>query len=155
MACLTYFGFAGLWCGNEHTTVSSRTNGYFEMKLAFCCLFVVFWLFCGNFWLFKNVFRDKGWTCLLLPKAEIVFFWKKQSFGWLFRRFFQDKGWTSLLLRWAENFFWDILSGTISKSKTLSKSYHLLFWLSQWKWQCLSPKGGYISGFQWLYLDRF
>ena len=35
MACLTYFGFLGLWCGNKHTTVSSRTSGCFEMKLAF------------------------------------------------------------------------------------------------------------------------
>ena len=41
---------SGLWCGDKHTTVNSLTSGYFEMKLAFC----------GNFWLFKKFYRDKG-----------------------------------------------------------------------------------------------
>ena len=60
MTCLTYFGFLGLWCGNKHTAVSSRTSDCFEMKLAFLLPFVVILAFCGNFWLFLSVFRDKG-----------------------------------------------------------------------------------------------
>ena len=71
MACLTYFGFLGLWCGNKHTTVSSRTSGCFEMKLTFLLPF------CGNFGFFTVTF---GFLKMFLgTKVELVYCCRRQK----------------------------------------------------------------------------
>ena len=61
--------------GTNITKVSSRTSGYFEIKL-------LLFFFCGTFWLFLKAFRDRRmlnkFTAALGRK---FFFQEKINFG--------------------------------------------------------------------------
>ena len=87
-SCMTYCGFLGLWCGDKHAAVSSRTSAYFEIKLAFC----------GNFDFFCQFLAFL--IRFLRTKVELVDRCRKQEkvlggktkFWMAFRGVFWDKG---------------------------------------------------------------